>query len=444
MTYIEKLRARLKEAGDLVDTKAARIEQLVATPEADFTETVLAEIKTVTAEKKAANAAVSEIEMQIKDFEAALAVKATYAVPADRSTTIPAQAKAADFTPQQQIGLLIKGMMTAFNMDGTKGLRPALKALEDEGLGAIAQRFSKSLNSGAGSAGGFLVPEDFNDTVIEMLTPYSGFLRGGPQTIPLPNGNYRQAAEASRPTVGYRAEGGDITVSQPTFRDFTMSAKLLSGTVPVTNQLIRFTAGKAANVASMSLSTNMGLAMDAAAFVGTGALNTPTGIFNIVGITSFVATNSTTPTAAQIDMDARKLLNVAASYAQLSLGLVWVMPQRVKGYLEDLKNAQGALEYPGLSQVKPMFKGYPVIVTASIPTNGGTGTNEATIGLVSFGTILFGEGKGLELAISSDATVGGVSMFATDQTAIRATMEHDFQAVYAESVGKLTAVKWGA
>lgn len=444
MTPIEKLRARLKEAGELVNTKAAALTSLLDKKDDEFTAEDMASIKSLTAEKKAADEAVKSIESQICDIEAAIAAKAAYSAPADRPLNTPAQAKQADFTPQQKIGLLVKGMMLAHHNEGTKGMRPTLKALEEDGYGAIALEFSKSLNSGTGSAGGVIVPPDFNDTVIAMLTPYSGFLRGNPQSIPLPNGNYRQAAEASRPTVGYRAEGGDITVSQPTFRDFTMSAKLLSGTVPVTNQLIHYTGGKAANIAANLLSTSMGLAMDSAAFVGSGASNTPLGIFKIAGITTFAATNATAPTAANVDSDCRKLLNVAASYAQLSIGIAWVMTQRVKGYLEDMKNAQGALEYPGLSQANPTFKGYPVIVTASVPNNGGAGTNESTIGLVSFGTVLFGEGRGLELAISSEATVGSVSMFDTDQTAVRATMAHDFQATYVESVGTLTAVKWGA
>ena len=57
---------------------------------------------------------------------------------------------------------------------------------------------------------------------------------------------------------------------------------------------------------------------------------------------------------------------------------------------------------------------------------------------------MLGITKAMELSVSTEATVGGVNMFETDQTAIRATSEHDWETRYTEAILRLTAVKWGA
>lgn len=448
MTYLEKLRARLKEKAAAKTAKGAEIDALVKKD--DLTADEVKSLKTLTGEANDLVGEADALQDEIKTLEDAEKAKGAYAVPAaakieEREKT-PARPSTGEFkSADEKIGVLIFGMMKAFREQGLKGSRATFAALDEMGFGSIAAEFDqKSLNAGTGSAGGILIPDNFDTEVVKMLTPFTAFLRGGPANIPLAGGNYRQAAEASRPTASYRAEGGAIAQSQPTFRDFSMTSKLLSGLVPLTNQIIRWSAGRASTMARNSLATVMGLTMDQAAFLGTGLGNVPLGIFRLPGITTFGATNSATPTVPQIDGDARKLINVAAQFPELQVGLAWVMTQRVKGYLEDLRDGNGNIIYPTLGGASPTWKGYPVLLTGSIPNNGGAGTNESTIGLVSFGTTLFGEGKGLELAISEEATINGVNMFETDQTAIRATMEHDFNARYAESVGTLTAVKWGS
>lgn len=448
MTYLEKLRARLKEKAAAKTAKGAEIDALVNKDDLSADE-----VKTLKALTGEANDLVSEadaLQDEIKSLEEADKAKGAYAVPAaskikDKDKT-PAQPAGTEFkSGEEKIGVVIFGMMKAYREQGLKGSRATFAALDEMGYGSIAAEFDqKSLNAGTASAGGVLIPDNFDTEVVKMLTPYTAFLRGGPTSIPLAGGNYRQAAEASRPTASYRAEGSAIATSQPSFRDFSMTAKLLSSSVPITNQVIRWSAGRASALARNSLATVMGLTMDQAAFLGIGVGNVPLGIFRLPGITTFGAANSATPTVAQIDGDARKLINVAAQYPELQVGLAWVMTQRVKGYLEDLRDGNGNIIYPTLGGASPTWKGYPVLLTGSISNNGGVGTNESTIGLVSFGTVLFGEGKSLELAISEEATINGVNMFETDQTAIRATMEHDFNARYAESVGTLTAVKWGS
>ena len=397
---------------------------------------------------------IDELESKIEKFQRIEDLEKAQTVPANKvagKTAVPA-APIDKLTTMGKIGIAMTCLMKSHHEDSDKSWNGTANHMEKMGYGEVALEFDarqKAMNSTSGAAGGFSVAEDFNEDIFRELSPYTAFLRGGPDAFPMPNGNFRQSGVAARPTASYRAEGTVIAASEPTLLEIDMSAKLLSGLIPITNQLINYTASRASKTAQATLLTTMGLTMDTAGFEGTGAGNNPRGIFNVVGINTAASSGAATPTQAQVDADVRKLLNPIAQFALLQMGVSWIMPQRVKGYLEDMKDANGNYVYPTLQGDNPTFKGYPVLVPGTIATNLGAGTDETTIGLVSFGQVLLGESGGMRIAISDEATYdsgGGtmVSAFANDLTLIRATMEHDWTPRYAEAVGTLTAVRWGA
>lgn len=445
MTRIEKLRARRNEKAGEVNTKSTELRALIETG-------TLEDIQAATDKRSTLGAELKAIDDELATLVAADQAAAAAAAPATavlvKTGSTHAQPKSAS-SDKDKVGIVMYGMIKSFRLTGQKGSTAAFDLLENEGYGQVAAEFdiaSKGLVTTTGSAGGLTVPPNFNEVILDMLTPQSAFLRGRPRQIPMPTGSYRQSALLSRPTVAYRAEAAAGNVSSPTFREFTMAAKHLTGIVPMSNQIINWTANRASAMAQQALSTAMGLKIDSAMLLGTGASDTPIGIFNLSGITSFAATSATAPSPDVIDADVRKLLNVVETYGELQDGLAWVMPQRLKGYLADLRlkvgSDFGGKVYPEID-ANGTWKGKPILVSSQMPINGGAGTNEATLGLVSFGTVLLGEAAGMTLSVSEEATVGGVNLWETDQTGIRATLSHDVNAQYAESIGKLTAVKWG-
>lgn len=370
--------------------------------------------------------------------------------PAERTTS--ATVKDAPTETAQKVGLVMAGMIKSYRDSGMKGQKATLegiRALGYEGLADELYNEQRALNSTSGAAGGVVIGENFAPDIIPLLYPMSSFMAGNPQEIPMPGGNFRQAGGATGATASYRGEGVDIAVSQPTFRDIKMNAHLLSGMVPITNQLIRYSLGAAERFARNDLAMVMSTKMDSVSYLGTGVGDDPTGIMNLPGTYSTPATNSTTPSQANVDADARKLTTRFARYPVLRQGLEWRMSVHTHAYLRDMTDGNGNYIYPTLSQSNPTWKGYPVRVAGNFPENLGSGTNETYLALISFGHILYGDAKGLELAISDEASIasgsGGalVSMFSTDSTAIRATMEHDFGSRYVEAVAYLSAVKWG-
>lgn len=398
---------------------------------------------------------------EIKDLEAkiALAEETEETItrssrPANDPASGRAAAKAKDAPTEtaQKVGLVMAGMIKSYRESGMKGPKATLDGMRELGYEGLADELyaeQRALNSTQGANGGVIIGENFAPDIIPLLYPMSSFMAGKPREIPMPGGNYRQSGGATGATASYRGEGVDIATSQPTFRDIKMSAHLLSGMVPITNQLIRYSLGAAEEFARNDLAMAMSQTMDTKAYLGLGVGDDPTGILNLPGTYSTAATNSTTPSQAQIDTDARKLLTRFTRYPALLMGLEWRMSVFTAAYIADMTDGNGNYIYKEMRSDTPMFKGYPVRIAGNFPENLGSGTNETYLALISFGHTLVGNAKGLELAISDEASIasgaGGalVSMFSTDSTAIRATMEHDFTNRYVEAAAFLSGVKWG-
>lgn len=389
---------------------------------------------------------IKELEAKIKLAEETEEIIVRSSRPAnDPANRTEPQAKHPE-TSAQKIGTIIGGMLKVYRETGMKGPVATIEGIRQLGHDRLADEVmieQRALNSVNGAAGGIVIGENFAPDILPLLYPMSSFMAGNPIELPMPQGSYRQSGGATGATASYRGEGQVIATSQPTFRDFRMTAHLLSGMVPLTNQLISYSLGAAEQFARNDLATAMSTKLDSMAYLGTGVNDDLTGILNLPGTYFTAAANSTTPTVAQVDADARKLLSRFTRYPLLLQGLEWRMSVFTIGYLQDMRDGNGNYVYPTLQGNNPTWKGYPVRVAGTFPENLGGGTNETVLALIAYGHVLYGNAKGLELAVSDQATVNSVNMFETDSTAIRATMEHDVTTRYVEAAAYLSAVKWG-
>ena len=406
----------------------------------------------------AASDEIEKLEKRIKSLERSEAARAKLAKPAtdpvetdDDDEPAEPQVK-KDLKYDEKFGLIVQAMYKAEVEDGHSGHRQTMKALDEMGYARFAKTFDlgkkKALNSGNASQGGVLLPENMSAEIIPLLYPNTTFLQGGPRRIPMPNGTYKQPKGATGASASYRGEGQAMAVSQATFTEIDMSAKLLAGITTITDQLLRWSLPDAAAFAREDISVAMGTTMDSAMYFGAGTSYTPLGVLNKVGIPSFAATNSVTPTYTQIDADAKKL-ELAMINANLPMtGASWVMAPRVMMYMRDLRDANGNKIYPTLDGDKPMFRGRPVLSTTQFPINGGAGTDESTIALIAFGHIMYGDSMAMQMKITRDATIvnGGTTINTWQQgvMGLAVEWEHDVGSRYLEAVAKLTAVRWGA
>lgn len=444
MKHLEKLRARLKEIAAALkafDEKDALSADEVKT------------IGELTAECE-------KIEGEIKTLEDAEKARARLATPANEKVE-PAQrapaAPAQKLVPAEKIGLLACAMLRAYTDEGLRGYKATLRALDEMGYGEIAKEFEaaqfngskqRTLSSANATAGGVLLPENMSTDMLDILRPNTTFMQGNPIIVPMPNGTFKQPAAASGSTASYRGETKPASVSQPTFKSISMSAKLLAGIVPVSNQLLRWNVTGLRGWVERDLSAAMGTTMDSALFRGAGGVDSPLGITNISGVYRVAAVNATAPTVAQVEADAAKL-ELRMENANLPLlSVEWRMSPRVIKYLENMRDGNGNRIYPELQGENPRWRRRPVRVTTQIPSNLGAGTNESEIYLVAFGHVMFGDSMAIQLAISDVATVVNgsqtINAFQDGVTLIKAEAEHDVDIRFFEAVAVLTEVKWGA
>lgn len=442
---LEQLRSKLNELDGAIDAFDATLKDADGKYR-DLTEGEQEKLSTFAADR-------DKLEKQIADTEALIKSKAATAKPASAEPSdTPRITSEEKLDKGAKVGLVVAAMVRAHVEDNARGERAMLKAMSDMGYPVFAREFDamrkKAMSSTSASAGGVLVPETMSSEIIDLLYPATTFLQGGPVRIPMPAGNYKQPAGASGATASYKGEGGLAGVSQPTMREISMSAKMLSAIVPVTNQLIRWSLPSVQQFVNNDLSMALGVRMDLAAYRGDGTADTPLGITNIPGVYSTGATNSTTPTYTNIDSDAAKLELVMENVNLPMVNVAWVMAPRVAKYIENLRDGNGNKVYPEMSGETPRFRRRKVLITSQIPTNLGGGTNESAIYLIAFGHVLFGETMAMQFSISDQATVknGSETLYLWQQgmTAVKAEMEHDFDIRYQEAVGVLSAVKWGA
>lgn len=300
----------------------------------------------------------------------------------------------------------------------------------------------------SGNPGGILVPPSMATEIIEFLRPSTTFLQASPRRVPMPNGSYYQAGGNTGASAGYGAENAAAAYSEATFRDLNLSAKELKGKTAISNMLLDFGLPQIRQFVEVDLRGAMSETMDLNMFLGDGNASRPLGIYNVPGTGTAVAVNSTTPTVAQCDQDARKALN-ALSGANVPLGSVkWTMSHQTAGYLEDLRDGNGNVIYPSMQGENKRWKGFPVLVTTNLPTNLGGSSNESHISLVAYDHVFFGEAPGIEFKVSDVAAytdAGGNMRSAAErnETVMFTFMRHDVGVRHLPAVYTLTAVKWG-
>lgn len=450
-----KRSARLKEEHNAVLTQ---LEALLAAVEArdvkDFT----------TEEDTEFSALTAKAEKLKRDFDAALsaekAVAEREAIPAHTPVERAAPGRVAATVKEQlpadrQVSLLAAGHIKSKQA----GDHP-LKILSDEGYGRFADELAdinysgKSVNTLTGAAGGVLLPAAARGQLLEMLTPKTTFLLGNPQRVPLVGGRYEQPAALTGATAAYVGESGKKPVSDVTFAMSSMKAKKLAGIVLITKEATKWLVPDIESYIRRNLGIALPQAMDTAAYFGTGSGDTPLGILNVAGVgvidASTLAVLPKAPTLAEIDTIAGAATLYMATRDMNMGNVFWLMAHRTLEWLKNIRvgGGDGVFAFPELQGAAPRWKGYPVLVTNKVPTNGGTNTDETTIALIDFDEVLFGEEEGLTVSTSSEATidVGGtlVHLYQQNMMAVLAEMMHDFGLARAAGVVKITKVRWGS
>ncbi len=312
---------------------------------------------------------------------------------------------------------------------------------------AMTAAQTKALAAGNATAGGFLVPTEFSNEVIELLRSRSIVRKMGARTVQMPTGTLKFPKLSTGASATYVGENTNATSSEPTLGQLTLTFKKLAVLVPVSNDLLRYSSPSADAVVRDDLVSAMATKEDQSLVRGTGTSATPKGIANWCVADQKIACQAKTLASVFEDLGKLVIALKNANIPMISPG--WMMAPRTEITLATIQDGNG--NTPLREELnRGTLWGYPVGVTTNIPitldTTGAGSDDESEIYLVDFAQVLIGESMGLLVDASQEAAYHDGSnvqaAFSLDQTVVRAIAEHDLGLRHERAVAMLTGVDW--
>lgn len=335
-----------------------------------------------------------------------------------------------------EIKTAFKGSFASMSEDEVKNLGKKekmasfIKAVYNKDLQSLGA--FKSLNEGTGSAGGFIVPEEFAAEVNRIVEDF-GLVPKLARIYPMKSDTLNVPRLSSSVTVSYPGEASAGTGSQPVFEQVILTSKTLVGITPMSNELLAD-----ANISVIDLLTELfaeAIAgqMDLQGLAGTGAPFT--GILSDAGVTVVQPANgNSTFTLAATPDNTRDMISNVKPWALQGAAFimhrtVWALIQKTKTsgsgeYFWSAANPQltgsAAVGFP--TAMAGVLWGYPVYLSDKMPTSTAVSTKFIIFGNLK--NLYVGQRGDMAVAISQDATVGTDNLFAANMSAVRVVTRH--------------------
>ncbi len=330
---------------------------------------------------------------------------------------------------------------------------------------------TKALIAGVGGSGGFIVPPEYINEIIELLRPMAVVRSSNPRTMPMPRGTMTLPSQTGAATATYSGETSRITASQQTVGQIVASYKKLTALVPISNDLMRFADPAADAFVRDDLAKVIALREDLAFLLGDGTSATPRGMVSFAntyavqqgGVAgTWLSTSASTLASGGNFITSTYAFTLATAAAELGglvnkldtanvpdMRRVWFMHPRSYNYLYNVQNSLGLYVYRDEMMTGKLL-GYPVKRSTQIPINlydAGSDTNTSFVILTEMTDAMILDSMTLELFVSSegsyvDSAGTTVSLVQSDETLVRAIAEHDFQMRHPASVAVDQAVAW--
>lgn len=221
----------------------------------------------------------------------------------------------------------------------------------------------RTMNAGVAADGGNLVGTDhLSGSFIENLRAQSIIARLGARFLTGLEGDVDIPRSDASAAFYWLGEDGDATDSDMAIGTVALSPKTVAGSVPMTRKLLKQSSPSIDALIMQDLQRGAALAIDAAAFAGTGATNQPRGIINQTGINVQTVTAPGAPTWAELVAFETKVAEDNALNGSLS----YVATPSVCGNLKTTAKDSGS----GLFLADGgMTNGYALNSTTNLPAN---------------------------------------------------------------------------
>lgn len=332
----------------------------------------------------------------------------------------------------------------------------------DDVAKAIESSIEKAMSAGDPTAGGFLVPTEFSNDVIEMLRASSTVRSLNPTIMPMPTGTVKVPKVTGGATAAYVGENTNISKSELETGQITLSWKKLAALVPISNDLVRYSSPSADTIVRDDCVGALAAKEDLAFLRYDGLSGKPKGLKHWINAANkFNATSSVS--LANVTADLGKCLRLIMDadinlvIAQAGTGAVtvrpgWIFAPRTWQYLFTVQTSLGLHAFKD-EMLRGTLLGFPFRVTTAIPiaassTTVDTGGSYSEIYFGAFAHAIIGEAQGVIVDASSEAAYHDgsnvIAAYSQDQTVIRVISEHDFALRHDKAFTMVQQVTYGA
>ncbi len=330
----------------------------------------------------------------------------------------------------------------AFSPDAVKDV---LKSWGDADLADAAQKAMSATNA---TGGGFLVPVQFSNEVIEFLRARTVVRKtnGGPQVMPMANGTIKIPKITGGTQAAYVGEVANMTKTEAQTGQVTLTFKKLAALVPFSNDLLRYSSPQADAIIRNDVVRAIAVKEDATFLRSQGTAGQPTG-FRFLAPSSNVLAATSGQTLANVISDLGRLIVALLNNNVPMTRPAWYFAPRTWNFLMTVQNSNGFYVFRE-EMMRGQLWGWPYGYTTSVPINltDQGGTTESEVYLVDLDDAVIGEAANLLIDVSNEAAYFDgsqvISAFSQDTTVLRAIEEHDFAMRRAESVALLNGVTW--
>lgn len=284
------------------------------------------------------------------------------------------------------------------------------------------------LNEGTGSAGGFLVPDDFANMIVEDIRDVS-VMRQIADVITTTRDTFHLPNLASRPKAAWRSEGAVKATSTAVFGENVFTPYSLAAIVPLTNELV---ADAQLGVGASIVTYVSQLMAQALAEEEEKAFWTGNGSGKPTGITTY-----TVGTVAAGGTDSSKADAIINTFMRLPQGYrqrgVWVGNSSTVETTQTLKDSNGNYLVARLTDSPVLtLKGRPVYEQNDLP--------DGTLYYGDFSYYKIVDREGVQTRISDEATVAGQSAFERNLTFVRVEKRVDGELTLTQAIRSVTGI----
>lgn len=285
----------------------------------------------------------------------------------------------------------------------------------------IRPEAQNALQEGTDSEGGYLVPDEFEHTLVEALEEENIF-RKLAHIIQTASGDRKIPVVASKGSASWVDEEGAITESDDAFSQVSIGAYKLGTLIKVSNELLNDSVFDLESYISREFARRIGNKEEDAFFNGNGT-GKPVGIFNETGGAD-VGVTAASATAITADEIIDLFYSLGAPYRK---NAVWVVNDSTVKAIRKLKDSTGNyLWQPALTAGTPdTLLGRPVYTSSYVPTIA-AGAKTVAFGDFSYYWIADRQGRIFKKLSELYA--------ATDQTGFVATQRVDGKLILPEAI----------